>query len=153
MSTTAVPSETSSPDDSDFGSLSNKPFAWVLIPLGIFIFIGVAATIYQIRRRRRRRRRGTLQWPGGSSRQLLTPGGRVAALRARPDRRRTGLGTTRSEEGLNELGEAPPPYDGKKDGPQDDGTELRDLEAGEASPPDYPAEPAPAVTTESRRAV
>lgn len=60
--------------------------------------------------------------------------------------------TSRSQEGLNELGEAPPPYEGKKKNGQEDGTELRDLEAGER-PPEYPAAPGPAVTTDSRRNV
>lgn len=144
-----LPSETSTSDNNnDFGSLSNQPFAWVLIPLVIFVLIGIVTTIYQVRRRRRRR--ALQQWPGGST---LTAGGRVNAASPRENRRRLGFGTTRSEEGLNELGEAPPPYAGKKDGQQDDGTELRDLEAGEASPPEYPAEPVPAVTTETRRSV
>lgn len=58
--------------------------------------------------------------------------------------------TSRSQEGLNELGEAPPPYEGKKN--RQEGTELRDLEAGER-PPEYPAAPGPAVTTDSRRNV
>lgn len=50
-------------------------------------------------------------------------------------------------EGLNELGEAPPPYDGKKEDHMNTPSvhnEFRDLEAGQL-PPDYPAEPPPAV--------
>jgi hypothetical protein len=46
------------------------------------------------------------------------------------------------------LGQAPPPYDGKKE--TQDPLELRDLEAGNR-PPEYPAEPAPAVVTDGRR--
>ncbi|KAH7148554.1 hypothetical protein EDB81DRAFT_792600 [Dactylonectria macrodidyma] len=60
-------------------------------------------------------------------------------------------GVTRSDEGLNELGQAPPAYDGKKAGLRDPGTELRDLEAGGASPPEYVEVPAPAVTREGHR--
>lgn len=71
----------------------------------------------------------------------------------------------RPDEGLNELGEAPPAYMGKRStgdeagalgdanrGLDDAGTsiELRDLEAG-VPPPDYTAVPPPAVTTDSRR--
>ena len=63
----------------------------------------------------------------------------------------------RSQEGLNELGEAPPPYDGKKgsvgtvqSGSETD-VEMRDLESAPRPPPDYIASPAPAVTIDSRR--
>lgn len=63
-------------------------------------------------------------------------------------------------EGLNELGEAPPPYDtkkppaiqdrhGRRRDAGEEGTELRDLEAG-GRPPEYPAHPPPAVTTDRR---
>lgn len=51
----------------------------------------------------------------------------------------------RSQDGLNELGEAPPPYMGKKGGQQQGDVEL-------GMPPEYHVVgPAPAVTTESRR--
>ncbi|KAK7431707.1 hypothetical protein QQZ08_001644 [Neonectria magnoliae] len=131
-------------DHNSGSSLSNQPFAWVLIPVVIFIFIGIIATIVQIRRRRRRR--ATLQWPGLEARAAGT------TRPARTTRRGMGLAATRSDEGLNELGEAPPPYDGNKDVRHSDEMELRDMEAG-VRPPDYPAEPAPAVTTESRRSL
>lgn len=65
-------------------------------------------------------------------------------------------------EGLNEIGEAPPPYDSKKPpaiGDQhrrqrseetgETSTEMQDLEAG-VRPPEYPAHPPPAVTTDTR---
>ncbi|KAG9502881.1 hypothetical protein J7337_005716 [Fusarium musae] len=68
---------------------------------------------------------------------------------ARPDCRSSCIyRPPRSEEGLNELGQAPPPYDGKKE--TQDPLELRDLEAGNM-PPEYPAHPAPAVVTDGRR--
>ncbi|KPM44753.1 hypothetical protein AK830_g1796 [Neonectria ditissima] len=134
-------------NDDSSSSLSSQPFAWVLIPVVIFIFIGVVATIVQIRRRRRRR--AALQYPGLGTGQSAPAG---TTRPGRTTRRGTGLAATRSEEGLNELGEAPPPYDGNKDVRHSDETELRDMEAG-VRPPDYPAEPAPAVTTESRRSV
>ncbi|KAF4989902.1 hypothetical protein FDECE_14565 [Fusarium decemcellulare] len=130
-------------DDSGF-SLTDRPFAWVLIPLIVILFIGLVATIIQVRRRRRRR---TAQWPGHGPR-VLAPSGRLfGPAGARRTTRGAPWNGTRSEEGLNELGEAPPPYDGKKE--RQDGAELQDLEAG--SPPEYPAVPGPAVTTESRR--
>ena len=79
----------------------------------------------------------------------MGPGGHIIVVSRRGGASRWNpWQTTRSQEGLNELGEAPPAYDGKKDR-QD--TELRDLEAGERPPPDYVAAPEPAVTTESRR--
>lgn len=56
---------------------------------------------------------------------------------------------TRSQEGLNELGEAPPPYEGKKE--IRDSHEMHDLEAGGICPPEYPAAPGPAVTTNNWR--
>ncbi len=60
-------------------------------------------------------------------------------------------GGTRGEEGLNELGEAPPPYDGKREGNDTaQEVELRDLDLEMARPPQYPAEPGPAVTRDSR---
>ncbi|CAM1500770.1 Fc.00g099320.m01.CDS01 [Cosmosporella sp. VM-42] len=131
-----------STETDDGTSLSDQPFAWVLVPLVIFLFIGVVATIYQIRRRRHRRLQN--QWPG---QPITTPHGIVVITNRRPGPSRWAPWTTRSQEGLNELGEAPPPYDPKKERAQ----ELRDLERGEAAPPEYPAVPGPAVTTETRR--
>lgn len=131
----------STTDDNGMDSISNQPFAWIIIPLVIFFFVGVVATVYQIRRRRRRAQG---QWPG---QPITTPHGIVVITSRRPGASRWAPWTTRSQEGLNELGEAPPPYDGKKER----GQELRDLERGEGSPPEYPAVPGPAVTTETRR--
>ncbi|KAF5017342.1 hypothetical protein F66182_10736 [Fusarium sp. NRRL 66182] len=132
-------------NDDDNGSFTfgNQPFAWVLIPLLIIIGLGLAATIILVRRRRRRRGN---QWPGhsvpASSGRIYTTGRNRTTNRGLP------WAGTRSEEGLNELGQAPPPYDGKKE--TQTPLELRDLEAGN-SPPEYPAEPAPAVTTGNQR--
>lgn len=62
-----------------------------------------------------------------------------------------------SHEGLNELGEAPPPYlvrklsaEGEEVVAAGESTELRDLEEGRR-PPEYITEPPAAVTTDSRR--
>ncbi|KAH7193001.1 uncharacterized protein B0J16DRAFT_334162 [Fusarium flagelliforme] len=121
-----------------FGS---EPFAWALIPLFVILVLGLTATVIQVRRRRRRRGN---QWPG-SGPQAPALGG----LRGgRTSNRRTPWHSSRSEEGLNELGQAPPPYDGKKE--TQDPLELRDLEAGN-SPPGYPDEPPPAVVSDGRR--
>ncbi|KAL6363323.1 hypothetical protein LRP88_02735 [Fusarium phalaenopsidis] len=132
-------------NDDDF-SISDRPFAWIIIPLAVIIIIGCIATLIQVRRRRRRRQQ---QWAGQGPRVLGPPPGRLfGATGTRGNGRRGPWAGTRSQEGLNELGEAPPPYDGKKE--RQDPVELRDLEAG-GSPPEYPAVPGPAVTRDSRR--
>lgn len=70
--------------------------------------------------------------------------------------RRNPSGGLASHEGLNELGEAPPPYLVRKLSAEGEAvaagesTELRDLEEGRR-PPEYITEPPPAVTTDSRR--
>ncbi|KAL4725303.1 hypothetical protein ACLX1H_007450 [Fusarium chlamydosporum] len=123
-------------------SFGQEPFAWALIPLFVILVLGVTATIIQVRRRRRRRGN---QWPGSGPQASASTG-------LRGGTRTSGRGAlwhgTRSEEGLNELGQAPPPYDGKKE--TQDPLELRDLEAGN-SPPEYPAEPPPALVSDGRR--
>jgi len=131
-------------DENDDGfNFGQEPFAWALIPLFVILVLGLTATVIQVRRRRRRRAN---QWPGPGPQASASSGLRGGN---RTSNRGTPWHGTRSEEGLNELGQAPPPYDGKKEtqGP----VELRDLEAG-GSPPDYPAEPPPAaLVTDGRR--
>lgn len=135
-------------NDKDDGiSFSDYPFAWIIIPIFVFFFVGLCMTILRFRRRRRRATQYQ-QWPGTTGR-VVGPGGHIVVVSRRGGASRWNpWQTTRSQEGLNELGEAPPPYEGKKNGQQ--GNELRDLESGER-PPEYPAAPGPAVTTESRR--
>ncbi|KAJ4307599.1 hypothetical protein N0V84_012613 [Fusarium piperis] len=137
---------TNDSNDDDF-SLTDRPFAWVIIPLAVIVIIGCIATFFQIRRHRRRRQQ---QWAGQGPRVLGPPGRRrlFVTTGTRGNGRRAPWAGTRSQEGLNELGEAPPPYDGKKE--RQEPVELRDLEAG-GSPPEYPAVPGPAVTRDSRR--
>lgn len=129
-------------------SFSDYPFAWIIVPIFVFFFIGLCLTV--LRFRRRRRRAATLQqWPGTPSGRVVGPGGRIIVVSRRGGASRWNP-WTRSQEGLNELGEAPPPYEGQKKNGNGEGIEMRDLEAGER-PPEYPAAPGPAVTTESRR--
>lgn len=70
--------------------------------------------------------------------------------------RRNPWGGFHSQEGLNELGEAPPPYKVKILSAEGNEvaagapTELRDMEEGRR-PPEYIVEPPPAVTRDSRR--
>ncbi|EKJ75928.1 hypothetical protein NXS19_003627 [Fusarium pseudograminearum] len=132
----------SNDDSNDNGfNFGQEPFAWALIPLFVILVLGLTATVIQIRRRRRRRGN---QWPGSTPQGTEYPGLRGG----RTSNRGALWNGTRSQEGLNELGQAPPPYDGKKE--RQDPLELRDLEAG-GSPPEYPSEPPPALVTDGRR--
>ncbi|KAH6981374.1 hypothetical protein EDB80DRAFT_737027 [Ilyonectria destructans] len=136
-------------DDSndDTKSLSAQPFAWIIIPI-IFLLILLIGFLAAIRRRRRRRRLQA-QYHHWSRDRVLSPSGHlVYAQRPRRTASRwaSWLGT-RSQEGLNELGQAPPPYYWK--GHDENGTELRDLEAG-VRPPEYIAKPGQAATTHTR---
>ncbi|KAF5231978.1 hypothetical protein FAUST_8966 [Fusarium austroamericanum] len=132
----------SNDDSNDNGfNFGQEPFAWALIPLFVILVLGLTATVIQIRRRRRRRGN---QWPGSTPQGTESSGLRGG----RTSNRGALWNSTRSQEGLNELGQAPPPYDGKKE--RHDPLELRDLEAG-GSPPEYPSEPPPALLTDGRR--
>ncbi|KAG8677044.1 hypothetical protein FPOAC2_03163 [Fusarium poae] len=129
-------------DANDDGfNFGQEPFAWALIPLFVILVLGLTATVIQIRRRRRRRGN---QWPGSNPQAPAYSGLRGG----RTSNRGALWNGTRSQEGLNELGQAPPPYDGKKE--RRNPLELRDLEAG-GSPPEYPSEPPPALVTDGRR--
>ncbi|KAI0594622.1 hypothetical protein F4775DRAFT_422153 [Biscogniauxia sp. FL1348] len=102
-------------DDSDNSGIAYYPFAWVLIPIVFFGLIAVLLTCYRYRRRRRtqamweqqqqplhhRLYPPPLRGGGGGDLEAMVPPGR-----ARP--RRFGFGSR--DEGLNELGEAPPAY-------------------------------------------
>lgn len=117
----------------DSESSLSEPFRWAIIPI-VLAFFGVGILYYFLHRRRTRRY--ALQY--GADRSRWPQNNRAGHLV--PSRSRWGnWAGTRSQEGLNELGEAPPPY-----GPKQDDEEG-------ARPPEYPAEPPPAVTTESRR--
>jgi hypothetical protein len=137
-------------DDSSW-SLTDQPFAYAIFPLVCLVIgIFIASVLYSRRRRRRIAAVQNGQWPqdpnappNGTGRQRRNRG---AGNRWAP------WSGTRTEEGLNELGEAPPPYDGKRDENERgaaaaDDFELRDLEANR--PPEYPAQPGPAVTRNS----
>ncbi|KAF4977154.1 hypothetical protein FZEAL_6262 [Fusarium zealandicum] len=137
----ATADDTNNNNNNSF-AFTDTPFAWVLIPVVSILFLGLIATVIQVRRRRRRRNQ---QWPGYGPR---VPGTSGPPFGTRNTRQGAPWSGTRSQEGLNELGEAPPPYAGKKEGRES--TEMHDLEAG-GSPPEYPAVPGPALTTGSRR--
>lgn len=117
-------------DDERDGGLSSEPFRWAIIPI-ILAFFGIGILFCLVHRRRARRRGDDPRfWPRGAN-HLVT------------SRRWGPWSGTRSQEGLNELGEAPPPYDPKRD----------DEEEGGVRPPEYPAAPPPAVTRGGREEV
>ncbi|KAK5992377.1 hypothetical protein PT974_05781 [Cladobotryum mycophilum] len=127
-----------------------EPFIYVIIPLIALFVIGCLALTFYMKHRRRRTMQ-SYRWP---TRRVYAPDGHVI-LTSRHGR--NPWITSRSEEGLNELGEAPPPYEGKKRTPgenatasEEEGVQLRDVEQG-TRPPEYIAEPPPALTTDSRR--
>ncbi|KAF6839568.1 hypothetical protein CPLU01_01705 [Colletotrichum plurivorum] len=90
-------------------NLSPTPYTWILTPLVVFLAIGILATLIQFQRRRRLRKLGLQRpWP---RRDLEANSQRAGAQRSS----RTGRWqwTTRSDEGLDEFGEAPPAYEPK----------------------------------------
>lgn len=101
------------------GEWPRPPYAWIITPLLIFAAIAVAAIIIGVRRRRAGRRIAALpsraQRPPSNGRQPATD---LEAGRGAGRGRRWGGLRRREEgvEGLNEEGEAPPPYQaaGKK---------------------------------------
>lgn len=126
----------------------DEPFAYAVFPLiCLVIAIFIASILYTRRRRLRIAAIRNGQWPqdhgpprDGTSR---THRARGSGNRWAP------WGGTRTDEGLNELGEAPPPYDGKREGDgRREEVELGDLEMNR--PPRYPAEPGPAVVRDTR---
>lgn len=149
-------------DDDDNGqvrwSMLDRPYAYVIFPLLVVFIIGfVAIILYNRRRRRRLVALHGHNWPGGrqNPHAHIPPGQRRRYRRGR-------WGETRSQEGLNELGEAPPAYDGKREGDVRE-EELRDLESGggtstgavngdnDGRPPEYITEPGPAMMRPGNR--
>ncbi|KAI5922699.1 hypothetical protein F4810DRAFT_248086 [Camillea tinctor] len=104
-------------DDSDNSGIGYYPFAWVLIPIVFFGLVAVLLTCY----RYRRRRHAQALWEQQNANLRHHPHNRPpfpphdleagAPGRARSGRtRRLGFGFGSRDEGLNELGEAPPAY-------------------------------------------
>lgn len=127
----------------------DEPFAYAIFPIICLVIVVFVASI--LFTRRRRRRMAALQngrWPQdhGAPRNSS---GRQRRTRTGASNRWAPWSGTRNDEGLNELGEAPPPYDGKSEGDSRlDEVELRDLEMNR--PPQYPAEPDPAIVRNTR---
>ncbi|KAH6609526.1 hypothetical protein Trco_002872 [Trichoderma cornu-damae] len=133
-------------------SPSTRPLTYVIIPL-LAVFV-VCSTFLFFYMRHRRRLATTADGPIWARGRWVTRDG--AAVFIPRHYRSNPWGGFRSQEGLNELGEAPPPYAVKKppggegDAAAGGPTELRDMEEGRR-PPEYIAEPPPAVTADSRR--
>ncbi|OAA33381.1 hypothetical protein AAL_00846 [Moelleriella libera RCEF 2490] len=136
----------------DSQTMSTEPFIWVLIPLVAVFSIGTLL-MFLWNKCRRHSTTESNAWPQE----------RVAV--AGPDVRRgirwSPWSGMRSTEGLNELGEAPPPYDTKKlpapadrhdtpDNASAPAIPLQEVENG-ALPPSYPAVPPPTHATNPRQ--
>jgi hypothetical protein len=118
--------------------LNSRPWAYVAIPLAIVVGIGLIAVLLHTQRRKRLMK-VRLHYVGSNpgARRALERDLQEAWMRGAPQEERrqqryamarwsrgaNGGGrwawarellTARSEEGLNEFGEAPPPYDGRK---------------------------------------
>ncbi|OHE92952.1 hypothetical protein CORC01_11745 [Colletotrichum orchidophilum] len=90
-------------------SLSNMPYTWILTPLIVFLALGIIATLVQFQRRRRLRKLGLQRpWPRRDMEANRQRGGGQ-----RSSRNGRWAWTTRSDEGLDEFGEAPPAYEPK----------------------------------------
>lgn len=132
--------------------LSTHPLTYVIIPL-IAIFVLCSALLFFYIRRRHGRMAVVDPSIFAEGRWVRRDGTITFIPR---HYRRSPWGGFHSQEGLNELGEAPPPYKTKvvvTDGAvaaAGETTELRDMEEGRR-PPEYIAEPPPAITIDSRR--
>lgn len=125
------------------------PYAWIIAPLLIFTMIAIAATLLQLRRRR------AAQHLADAHAQRVTGDPSRRAAPPPPGRARRWVGMRRREEGvegLDEYGEAPPPYEPA-------GAKKGDVEMGDiGSPPGYgeyygdaSAVPAPPVAVTHER--
>ncbi|KAI0833201.1 hypothetical protein F5Y06DRAFT_184163 [Hypoxylon sp. FL0890] len=119
------------PDDNDSGNIfATYPFSWVLVPLIIFVGAGTLLMCYRYRRRKKLR---MLYGTNALERDLEAMGHRPRPRapnerRARGEGRGLGFGLGSREEGLNELGEAPPAYTAPQKQPEDtEGVELRPI--------------------------
>ncbi|KAK1247353.1 hypothetical protein MKX07_002262 [Trichoderma sp. CBMAI-0711] len=140
---------------------STRPLTYVIIPLLALFVICSTGLFFHVRRRRRRLIAADSSiWGRG---RWVTRDGTIVFVPRHT--RRSPWGGLHSQEGLNELGEAPPPYKfkvfpGEGGGAAEEGalplttTELRDMEEGRR-PPEYGAEhvaePPPAVVADERR--
>lgn len=141
--------------------LLGRPLAYVAIPLAVVVGLGIVAWMLNAQRRRRLMK-ARLHYVGSSpgARRALERDLQEAWMRGAPhderqQQQRRAMGrwsrnsanaggrwawarellTARSEEGLNEFGEAPPPYDGRRRASKarEEG-DVVELEAGPSGP-------------------
>ncbi|KAB5515235.1 hypothetical protein GE09DRAFT_1160594 [Coniochaeta sp. 2T2.1] len=139
--------------------MSSHPWAYVAIPLAVVVGLGLMAVALHTHRRKRLQK-ARLQYVGSNpaARRALERDIQEAWARGAPQEetrqqrramrmwRRDANGggrwawardmlTARSEEGLNEFGEAPPPYDGRKGSKvgEGDAVELEERNVGSSS--------------------
>ncbi|KAI2473208.1 hypothetical protein F4781DRAFT_225370 [Annulohypoxylon bovei var. microspora] len=118
-------------DDDDSGNIfSTYPFSWVLVPLIIFVGGGTLLMCYRYRRRKKLRMLyGTNALEQDIEAMGRRPRPRPPNERRERGQRRLGFGLGSREEGLNELGEAPPAYTAPQKQPEDtEGVELRPIQ-------------------------
>lgn len=133
------------------GHWTRPPYAWIITPLLIFVLIAIAATLFQLRRRAAMRRSAASRAQGQQQ-----PPGATDLEAGRNTRTRRWVGMRRREEpleGLDEYGEAPPPYEPAA-------AKRGDVELSEVagSPPEYGEDyedgravaPPPAAVTRER---
>ncbi|KAI1107068.1 hypothetical protein F4804DRAFT_298445 [Jackrogersella minutella] len=114
-------------DDDSSNIFATYPFSWVLVPLIIFVGGGTLLLCYRYRRRKKLR---MLYGTNALERDIEAMGRRSRPRapnerRARGERHGLGFGFGSREEGLNELGEAPPAYTAPQKQPEDtEGVEL-----------------------------
>ncbi|KAG5951874.1 hypothetical protein E4U53_002080 [Claviceps sorghi] len=124
--------------------MSTEPFVWVLIPLVVIFFTGTIL-IFLWNKKRREHYPVHPAWPEERGAATAGDGGDDAHGQYGRGLRWPGGSEARSTEGLNELGEAPPPYDAMKppaigdqhgaNEPSTSGTRPR--ESGSDLPPGY----------------
>ncbi|KAI2625826.1 hypothetical protein GGR54DRAFT_516429 [Hypoxylon sp. NC1633] len=137
-------------DDGNSGSIfSTSPFSWVLVPLVIFFGLGAFLIWYRYRRRQKLRMRyGTNALERDLEAMGNRPRPRIPTDRRTGRDRRLIFGLGSREEGLNELGEAPPAYTAPQKRPDDtEAIELAPIHhppgattvegAGTSGPPAY----------------
>ncbi|KAK8138737.1 hypothetical protein PG984_002117 [Apiospora sp. TS-2023a] len=144
----------SSDEDPDFdgnGGNSAHPFTWVMVPIVVLAIAAVLMTCMRYRRRNKMLRAfganlpdrdleaSRYRRPAGASRWQWAGAGDVPRATGR---RRFGLGVASREEGLNELGEAPPAY--SKSPQQDSHIELG-TPAASVAPPTTGTQAAPGL--------
>ncbi|KAK7908157.1 hypothetical protein PG985_015460 [Apiospora marii] len=142
----------SSDDDPDYdgmGSNNAHPFTWVMVPIVVLAIAAVLMTCMRYRRRNKMLRAfganppdrdleaSRYRRPAGASRwQWAGAGDAPRGV----GRRRFGLGVPSREEGLNELGEAPPAY---SKSPQQDSHIEMGTPAASVAPPTTETHTAP----------